>query len=281
MKRMVKLKDYRFKLLFDPLYSPDLAPSDYWLFSDIKRMLQGKSVRLNESYCEESEESADEIGNIPVNPDVYVARNGIEWVPQNSNVPGRFVTLNVLRQSSGPTSFAKHNVNGYHFPLGGALNILRNAAVWPLVCKTVFPKTGCIPRGRDFVMFLPLTTVTFSGHMAREASLHPISEKYMRNDCGLYPASIVHYREHKLLRGIGVSEVGRESVEDDGQSGRPQTSHTAENIEKISQRYSRRFQSADEFKSASQSELKDMAEIGFQKLFDGLYKRWKKCIVTQ
>ncbi|GFW48407.1 hypothetical protein TNCV_1109691 [Trichonephila clavipes] len=29
-----------------------------------------------------------------------------------------------------------------------------------------------------------------SGHMAREASLHPISEKYMWNDCGLYPASI-------------------------------------------------------------------------------------------
>ncbi|GFU97369.1 hypothetical protein TNCV_3889841 [Trichonephila clavipes] len=26
--------------------------------------------------------------------------------------------------------------------------------------------------------------------MAREASLHPISEKYMWNDCGLYPASI-------------------------------------------------------------------------------------------
>ncbi|GFU08291.1 hypothetical protein TNCV_932021 [Trichonephila clavipes] len=26
--------------------------------------------------------------------------------------------------------------------------------------------------------------------MAREASLHPISENYMRNDCGLYPASI-------------------------------------------------------------------------------------------
>ncbi|GFU90306.1 hypothetical protein TNCV_148201 [Trichonephila clavipes] len=29
-----------------------------------------------------------------------------------------------------------------------------------------------------------------SGHMAREASLHPISEKYIWNDCGLYPASI-------------------------------------------------------------------------------------------
>ncbi|GFX07495.1 hypothetical protein TNCV_5092091 [Trichonephila clavipes] len=29
-----------------------------------------------------------------------------------------------------------------------------------------------------------------SGHMAREASLHPISEKYMWNDCGLYPASM-------------------------------------------------------------------------------------------
>ncbi|GFW40351.1 hypothetical protein TNCV_1019091 [Trichonephila clavipes] len=41
-----------------------------------------------------------------------------------------------------------------------------------------------------------VTTVTISGHMAREASLHPISEKYKRNDCGLYPASIkeIHRR---------------------------------------------------------------------------------------
>ncbi|GFT44707.1 hypothetical protein TNCV_2844991 [Trichonephila clavipes] len=29
-----------------------------------------------------------------------------------------------------------------------------------------------------------------SGHMAREASLHPISEIYMWNDCELYPASM-------------------------------------------------------------------------------------------
>ncbi|GFS90407.1 hypothetical protein TNCV_4096331 [Trichonephila clavipes] len=37
---------------------------------------------------------------------------------------------------------------------------------------------------------LPLLYGDNSGHMAREASLHPISEKYMWNDCGLYPASM-------------------------------------------------------------------------------------------
>ena len=31
-----------------PPYSPDLAPSDYWLFADLKRMLQEKSFGSNE-----------------------------------------------------------------------------------------------------------------------------------------------------------------------------------------------------------------------------------------
>ncbi|GFS82886.1 uncharacterized protein TNCV_289111 [Trichonephila clavipes] len=70
-----------------------------------------EDIRLNESDCEESEESADEIHNIPVNPDIYVTRDDIEWIPHNSNVPGRFVTQNVLQQSSGRTSFTKHNSN--------------------------------------------------------------------------------------------------------------------------------------------------------------------------
>ncbi|GFX76956.1 hypothetical protein TNCV_2258191 [Trichonephila clavipes] len=39
--------------------------------------------------------------------------------------------------------------------------------------------------------------------------------------------------------------------------------------------------SADEVKSASQAELKDMAKIGFQKCCDDLYKQWQKCVVLQ
>ncbi|GFW18394.1 uncharacterized protein TNCV_1184221 [Trichonephila clavipes] len=70
-----------------------------------------EDIRLNESNCEESEESADVIDIIPINPDIYASRDGTEWIPHNSNVPGRFVTRNVLRQRSVQTSFAKHNVN--------------------------------------------------------------------------------------------------------------------------------------------------------------------------
>ncbi|GFV24913.1 hypothetical protein TNCV_883791 [Trichonephila clavipes] len=51
-----------------------------------------EDVRLNESDCEESEESADVIDNISVNSDIYVAKDGIEGIPHNSNVPGRFAT---------------------------------------------------------------------------------------------------------------------------------------------------------------------------------------------
>ncbi|GFX02012.1 uncharacterized protein TNCV_372011 [Trichonephila clavipes] len=68
-------------------------------------------ILLHESDCDESDESADEIDNIPVNPNIYVTRNGTEWILHHSNFPGRFATQNALRQSSGPTSFRKHNTN--------------------------------------------------------------------------------------------------------------------------------------------------------------------------
>ena len=42
IKTMVKLNDLRFELLPHPPYSPDLAPSDFYLFADLKKMLQGK-----------------------------------------------------------------------------------------------------------------------------------------------------------------------------------------------------------------------------------------------
>ncbi|GFU56498.1 uncharacterized protein TNCV_1137251 [Trichonephila clavipes] len=67
-----------------------------------------ENIRLSESDCEESEEIADEIDNIPVNSDINVARDDTEWIPHNSNVPGRFAARNVLHQSSSPQSFAKY-----------------------------------------------------------------------------------------------------------------------------------------------------------------------------
>ena len=38
-----------------PPYSPDLAPSDYWLFADLKKMLQGKRIGSNEEVIAETE----------------------------------------------------------------------------------------------------------------------------------------------------------------------------------------------------------------------------------
>ncbi|GFW43161.1 uncharacterized protein TNCV_1349251 [Trichonephila clavipes] len=97
----------------DTVQSEDQLTISSYLDSD-------ENISSNESDGEESEESADTIDNISVNPDIYVARDGTKWIPHNSNVPDRFVTRNVLRQSSGPTSFTKHNVNvsflGYKWP---------------------------------------------------------------------------------------------------------------------------------------------------------------------
>ena len=51
---MAKLHELLFKLLLHPPYSPDLAPSNYWLFSDFKRMLQGKRFVSNKEAISET-----------------------------------------------------------------------------------------------------------------------------------------------------------------------------------------------------------------------------------
>lgn len=48
LKAMAKLNELRYELLPHPPYSPDLAPSDYYLFPNLKRWLQGKRFYSNE-----------------------------------------------------------------------------------------------------------------------------------------------------------------------------------------------------------------------------------------
>ena len=60
---MVKLNELSLELLPHPPYSPDLVPSDYWLFTDLKKKLQGKRFGSNEEVVAETEayfESNDE-----------------------------------------------------------------------------------------------------------------------------------------------------------------------------------------------------------------------------
>ena len=52
---IAKLHELHFELLPYPPYSPDLAPKDYWLFADLKRMLQGKKFGSNEEVISETE----------------------------------------------------------------------------------------------------------------------------------------------------------------------------------------------------------------------------------
>ena len=60
---MVKLNEVSFELLAHLPYSSDLASSDYWLFADLKKLLQGKIFGSNEEVITETEayvESKDE-----------------------------------------------------------------------------------------------------------------------------------------------------------------------------------------------------------------------------
>jgi hypothetical protein len=47
-KRRQNLHELDYELLSHPLYSPDLAPRDLFLFADLKRMLAGKNFNTNE-----------------------------------------------------------------------------------------------------------------------------------------------------------------------------------------------------------------------------------------
>ena len=52
---MTKLHELHIKLLLHTPYSPDLTPSDYWLFADLKRMLQGSIFSINEEVISETD----------------------------------------------------------------------------------------------------------------------------------------------------------------------------------------------------------------------------------
>ena len=55
MKPMLKLNELNFALHPHLPYSPDLAPRDYWLFADLKEILQGKRFGSNEEVFAETE----------------------------------------------------------------------------------------------------------------------------------------------------------------------------------------------------------------------------------
>ena len=55
MKTIAKLSESGYKLLPHPHLSPDLAPSDYWRFADLKKMLQEKRFGSNEEVIAETE----------------------------------------------------------------------------------------------------------------------------------------------------------------------------------------------------------------------------------
>jgi len=55
VKTIVKMDQLRYELLPHPPYSPDLAPSDYYLFPNLKRWLQGKRFHSNDEVISETE----------------------------------------------------------------------------------------------------------------------------------------------------------------------------------------------------------------------------------
>lgn len=58
---MAKFNQLRWELFPHPAYSPDLAPSDYHLFPNLKRWLQGKRFASNEEIINETNAYFEEL----------------------------------------------------------------------------------------------------------------------------------------------------------------------------------------------------------------------------
>lgn len=78
IKTMAKFHELGYELLPHPPYSPDLAPSDYFLFADLKRMLAGKKFKTNEEVIAETEAYFE-----ATSKDYY--KNGIEKLEERYN----------------------------------------------------------------------------------------------------------------------------------------------------------------------------------------------------
>jgi [histone H3]-lysine36 N-dimethyltransferase SETMAR len=52
---MAKLHELGYELRPHPPYSPDLAPSDFFLFAELKRMLAGKKFSTNQEVITETD----------------------------------------------------------------------------------------------------------------------------------------------------------------------------------------------------------------------------------
>jgi hypothetical protein len=73
MKTTAKLHELGYKLLLHPPYFPDLAPSDFFLLADFKRVLAGNKFSTNEEVIAENEayfeaiEPANSVGSLHTN----------------------------------------------------------------------------------------------------------------------------------------------------------------------------------------------------------------------
>ena len=77
-KKIAKIQELGYELVLHPPHSPDLAPNDYFLFSDLKRMLTGKKFSLDEEVIAETEAFFEAKDN-------YYYKNGIENLKDRYN----------------------------------------------------------------------------------------------------------------------------------------------------------------------------------------------------
>lgn len=77
-RTMVKMHELHIELLPHPPYSPDLAPSDFYLFADLKRMLEGKRFTSNAQVIAETNAYFED-------KDADFYRKGIEMLERRWN----------------------------------------------------------------------------------------------------------------------------------------------------------------------------------------------------
>ncbi|GFU37768.1 transposable element Tcb2 transposase [Trichonephila clavipes] len=107
-----------------------------------------EDIIFSEINCKESDEKTDITDYIPVNPDIYMDKDGTELIPHYSKVPDGCATRNVLRQSSARNiMLTKNRRNAGSFTITNQK--VSNSECGPVVISRLwqrFQRTGDVTR---------------------------------------------------------------------------------------------------------------------------------------
>ncbi|GFU36250.1 hypothetical protein TNCV_558961 [Trichonephila clavipes] len=176
MGKMVRIFDHPFSKLFSQQLGKRTDLSHVCRSNLLairgKRLDSDEDIRLSKSDCGEFEKSAEEIDNISVNPEIYVARDGTKWILHNgilavdgaerkTYLAGSCHLRSVSRV--GPWNESGHGFEGHYF-----FRIISSIPSVNKTCRVIFSGTGLELMTRP-------TTIRYLDHFATAATCNNLN----------------------------------------------------------------------------------------------------------